>query len=160
MTQDPQLRILPDPQTAANECSKFVLDTLAVALKTAPFATLAISGGSTPKLLFAELARAEFDWSNVHIFWVDERCVPADSEDRLEAAADRDRQWNVASRAPQYAGPAAGHAHDGIVAAWRHRRAGRCGCGTARPPHRAMRGRLQPPPGSATAGRCHLGCLV
>ena len=39
-------------------------------------ATLAISGGSTPKLLFAELAKSRFDWSKVHLFWVDERAVP------------------------------------------------------------------------------------
>jgi 6-phosphogluconolactonase len=41
--------------------------------------TFAISGGSTPKLLFADLAKADFDWSKVHIFWVDERCVPPES---------------------------------------------------------------------------------
>ncbi|MEM7659084.1 MAG: 6-phosphogluconolactonase [Bacteroidota bacterium] len=42
---------------------------------------LAISGGSTPKLLF-ELLATEFkealDWSRLHLFWVDERCVPPD----------------------------------------------------------------------------------
>lgn len=40
---------------------------------------LAISGGSTPKLLFELLAKNYADkiaWKNVKIFWVDERCVP------------------------------------------------------------------------------------
>jgi len=36
------------------------------------FATLAISGGSTPKLLFARLAASGFSWDRVHLFWVDE----------------------------------------------------------------------------------------
>ncbi len=40
------------------------------------FATLAISGGSTPKLLFQKLAALRFHWDHVHLFWVDERCVP------------------------------------------------------------------------------------
>ena len=46
------------------------------ALGDAPHATIAISGGTTPKLMFAELAKARFDWSKVHLFWVDERGVP------------------------------------------------------------------------------------
>ena len=40
------------------------------------FATLAISGGSTPKLMFQMLAAAPLHWDKVHLFWVDERCVP------------------------------------------------------------------------------------
>lgn len=41
----------------------------------------ALSGGSTPKLLF-ELLAAEYadkiDWARIHFFWGDERCVPHD----------------------------------------------------------------------------------
>jgi 6-phosphogluconolactonase len=89
VTQDPQLSISLDPQTAAGECSKFILDKLAATLRSAPLATLAISGGSTPKLLFAQLAQSGFDWSNVHIFWVDERCVPpTDSQSNFKLAND------------------------------------------------------------------------
>ncbi|MEI9976475.1 MAG: 6-phosphogluconolactonase [Ignavibacteriota bacterium] len=39
-------------------------------------ASLAVSGGSTPKLLFQKMAATPFDWSRVHLFFVDERCVP------------------------------------------------------------------------------------
>jgi len=41
----------------------------------------ALSGGSTPKLLFKLLAeeyREKIDWSRLHFFWGDERCVPHD----------------------------------------------------------------------------------
>ena len=45
---------------------------------------ISLSGGSTPKLLFEILARDfadKIDWSRVHLFWGDERCVePADPE--------------------------------------------------------------------------------
>jgi 6-phosphogluconolactonase len=76
-------------EEAAGDCSAFVLETLAAALADAPLATLAISGGSSPKLLFADMARAAFDWSRVHIFWVDERCVPpTDSQSNFKLAND------------------------------------------------------------------------
>jgi 6-phosphogluconolactonase len=41
---------------------------------------LALSGGSTPKILYASLAGADLDWSRVHLFFGDERCVPPDDE--------------------------------------------------------------------------------
>lgn len=40
---------------------------------------LAVSGGSTPKILLKELSETfidEVDWSKLNIYWVDERCVP------------------------------------------------------------------------------------
>src|SRR5512139_1234340 len=40
---------------------------------------VALSGGSTPARLFQLLAtdfRTQVDWSRVHVFWGDERCVP------------------------------------------------------------------------------------
>lgn len=41
--------------------------------------TVALSGGSTPKILFRHLAehyRERIPWERVHFFWGDERCVP------------------------------------------------------------------------------------
>ena len=85
----PELRVAPTAQDAAQACAKFILENLTAALDKAPLAALAISGGSTPKLLFAELALAPFDWSKVHLFWVDERCVPpADSQSNFKLAND------------------------------------------------------------------------
>lgn len=66
----------PDPVSAAAACGRLMLDTLSDTLANRPTASLAISGGSTPKLLFTWLAEQEFDWSRVHLFWVDERAVP------------------------------------------------------------------------------------
>jgi 6-phosphogluconolactonase len=48
---------------------------------------LAFSGGTTPELFFEKLAARQknpgtaSDWRRVHIFWVDERCVPPDHRD-------------------------------------------------------------------------------
>jgi len=45
--------------------------------------TVCLSGGSTPKLLFEELAKNHsdaIDWSRIHFFWGDERCVAPEDE--------------------------------------------------------------------------------
>lgn len=53
-----------------------MLQVLGELLAERPVANIAISGGTTPKLLFQYLAKSGFDWSRVHLFWVDERAVP------------------------------------------------------------------------------------
>jgi 6-phosphogluconolactonase len=83
---EPQ-RIGADAQSAADACARYILDTLSKTLKSQPRVTLAISGGKSPRLLFSKLAKSEFDWSNVHFFWVDERCVPpADDQSNFKLA--------------------------------------------------------------------------
>lgn len=52
--------------------------------------TVALSGGSTPKLLFELWAKDyadKIEWSRLHFFWGDERCVPP---------TDRDSNYGVA----------------------------------------------------------------
>ena len=70
------LRVGATPEDVADAAAKYVLETLSAALKSQPRATFAISGGSSPKAMFSKLAKSGFDWSHIHIFWVDERCVP------------------------------------------------------------------------------------
>jgi 6-phosphogluconolactonase len=55
--------------------------------------TWALSGGSTPRRLYTLLASARFakrvDWSHVHFFWSDERCVPPeDAESNYRMARE------------------------------------------------------------------------
>jgi len=40
-----------------------------------------LSGGSTPKAIYAGLAEADIDWTGVHLWWGDERFVPPDHAD-------------------------------------------------------------------------------
>lgn len=52
---------------------------------------LAISGGSTPKLLFKALKniKKEIAWQNLQLFWVDERCVsPLHEESNFRMTAE------------------------------------------------------------------------
>lgn len=54
--------------------------------------TLVLSGGNTPKLIFDELATnylKTINWSKVHIFWLDERCVhPTHKDSNYKLAYD------------------------------------------------------------------------
>jgi 6-phosphogluconolactonase len=68
------------PLLAAQACAVRVAQLLRQALQERGAATFAISGGSTPKLMFDALVTADLDWSRIHLFWVDERCVVPDDE--------------------------------------------------------------------------------
>jgi len=70
------IRRFPDPLSAAQGCGRRAMDLLAEALNSKEWATLAISGGSSPKPMFELFAASGFPWKRVHVFWVDERYVP------------------------------------------------------------------------------------
>src|SRR5260221_3831520 len=56
--------------------------------------TVSLSGGSTPKSLYALLATPEwkdqFQWKHIHLFWGDERCVPVTHPDSNFAMVERE----------------------------------------------------------------------
>ncbi len=66
----------PDAQAAAIACGDRILTLLDDARRERGIATLAVSGGSTPRLMFQSMAGRGFDWRAVELFWVDERMVP------------------------------------------------------------------------------------
>ena len=41
---------------------------------------MAVSGGSTPRIMFQAMSARQFDWTAIDIYQVDERCVPPDHE--------------------------------------------------------------------------------
>ena len=70
----------PDPKSTAQACAHHITGILEEVLSGSEYATLALSGGSTPKLMFDELVASGFRWERVHLFWVDERAVPPGDE--------------------------------------------------------------------------------
>jgi len=73
-----------DCKTQGQALAERVADQLRGALAGRGEAALAVSGGSTPKQFFAQLARQKLDWARVHVTLVDERWV-ADSDPRSNA---------------------------------------------------------------------------
>ena len=72
----PKLRIYDSREQAAAAAAEFIMGKLAEALQGARQATLAVSGGSTPKLMFEAMTTQEFEWPKLQLFFVDERPVP------------------------------------------------------------------------------------
>jgi len=78
-----------DAKAAAQACAAFVAARLEEALSGKESATLALSGGATPKILFESLAARRIAWQQVHLFWVDERAVPpTDPQSNYKLAAE------------------------------------------------------------------------
>ncbi len=77
----------PQPEQAAQACARHIFTRVEEALAGSPQASLAISGGTSPKILFEQLVAARPPWERIHLFWVDERCVPpADSQSNFGLA--------------------------------------------------------------------------
>lgn len=55
--------------------SKKIIEDLALAVETKGYATLVLSGGSTPKNLLRALSNMQFSWEKVRVTLVDERWV-------------------------------------------------------------------------------------
>ncbi len=68
-------------EALSQNLAECIADHLGGALNLRDAATLAVSGGSTPKPLFAALSRCELDWSRVYITQVDERWVSEEDAD-------------------------------------------------------------------------------
>lgn len=83
------LRRFADAQEAAEACGQQILEWLGQAIRQRGSASLAISGGSSPRAMFEMFANTRFDWERVHLFWVDERGVPpGDAESNFKLAND------------------------------------------------------------------------
>jgi 6-phosphogluconolactonase len=83
------VRKFADADAAATACAQQVLDWLREAIDNRGLASLAISGGSSPRRMFEIFASTRFEWGRVHLFWVDERAVPpTDAQSNFKFAQD------------------------------------------------------------------------
>jgi len=82
------LKIYKDKQEVAKQFSGYFVDQL----KDKDTFHVALSGGSTPKIVFDVLAENfadKVDWSKVHFYWGDERCVaPTDDESNYKMTVE------------------------------------------------------------------------
>jgi len=75
-----QIKTSADPKSAAEACGAAIFELLDAARQARGSASLAVSGGSTPRIMFEWMAAQGFDWKGVDLYWVDERCVPIDDQ--------------------------------------------------------------------------------
>ena len=74
-----ELACLSKPAGARRGTGGDVADKLSDAIAKRGTGFIAVSGGSTPALLFAELSKAAIDWKKVIVTLIDERLVPPTS---------------------------------------------------------------------------------
>jgi 6-phosphogluconolactonase len=80
----PLIRIFPDAARVTQELARTIAQQLDDAVSLNARVSLALSGGRTPRGLYQLLARDyrhHPDWRYVHVFWCDERFVPASHPD-------------------------------------------------------------------------------
>lgn len=75
-----QTAIYPDIDTISREAANYTVRVAREAIAKRGKFTFALSGGTTPGKMYALLTsepyHSQIDWSAVHFFWSDERCVP------------------------------------------------------------------------------------
>lgn len=85
MTTMANTKVYRDAASLARAGAEQFVALVANAISVRDRFSVALSGGSTPKAMFMLLAGDEFarrvEWSKVHLFWGDERCVPPDHAD-------------------------------------------------------------------------------
>lgn len=75
-TSPRNIEIITDPAALADRAAAWLLERVMAAERTA---TICLSGGETPRLVYEALVRnhlTRFPWDRVHWFWGDERFVP------------------------------------------------------------------------------------
>jgi 6-phosphogluconolactonase len=85
--------VVADAEALAREAAALVINTLHVAVTTRGVASVALSGGSTPKrmgeLFIQEPYVSQMPWPSIEFFWGDERTVPIESDDSNAGVALR-----------------------------------------------------------------------
>jgi 6-phosphogluconolactonase len=78
------IKVFSTPLDTAKALASYITSEINGILNISEKCTVALSGGTTPKLLFEILAAryaGAVNWDSVHFFWVDERCVPPDDKE-------------------------------------------------------------------------------
>jgi len=77
----PDIRIFKDLENLSRHAAELFIEQATRSIEVRGRFLVALNGGSTPTRLFQLLAteyQNKVEWSKVHIFWGDERCVPPD----------------------------------------------------------------------------------
>lgn len=91
--QPSEIKVLPDVAAIAREAADRIVVAAAEAIVLKESFSLALAGGSTPKVLYellgSEPYKSKIDWIHTEIFFGDERGVPPDHPDSNYAMARR-----------------------------------------------------------------------
>lgn len=83
------VEVLPTQPALIERALELVLAQMQSSISSGGRCTIALSGGSTPKPLYEAIASVDLPWEKIHVFWGDERYVPADHPDSNQGMARR-----------------------------------------------------------------------
>lgn len=93
------VEVLSDLEAINHQAASFFVNASRDSIAAKNRFAVAISGGSTPRRLYALLGaepyRDRVDWQHVHFFWADERCVPKEDEESNFKTAFDTLLWKV-----------------------------------------------------------------
>ncbi len=85
MRFNPEIQIWPDRQTLTQAAAEWFIDQSRKLTDGNKLFRVLLSGGSSPLAMYTLLSQPGYadqvDWTNIHFFWGDERCVPPDHPD-------------------------------------------------------------------------------
>ncbi|MEW6496733.1 MAG: 6-phosphogluconolactonase [Cyanobacteriota bacterium] len=81
------VEVLPDKEALIQRSLEVVLAKIKGAIQERDRCTIALAGGGTPKPLYEAIATQDLPWEKIHVFWGDERYVPADHPDSNQRMA-------------------------------------------------------------------------
>lgn len=85
---EPQVVVADSAEALAGDTARRTLDVLRAAVGARDVAHLVVTGGGILEQVLGALNQPEaVDWSRVHVWWGDERYVPADSDERNDRPA-------------------------------------------------------------------------
>lgn len=82
-----QALVSETPAAVARRAAELIVEHIGAAVRARGVARIAVSGGSTPRAVFDLLADPhqaffqQMPWTQMQLFWVDERCVPPTNEE-------------------------------------------------------------------------------
>ncbi len=87
MSSETEIEVVASAQELSRVAAEQFVRLAVEAVREKGLFTVALSGGATPRNVYAKLAnqneplRAQLPWNKIHFFWGDERHVPPDHPD-------------------------------------------------------------------------------
>lgn len=116
-----KLQIFPNGEALALAVAREIAKTAAATIAAKGVFRLVLAGGSTPRRCYELLRDMAVDWTQVHIYFGDERCLPAGDAGRNDVMADASLLAHVPvpaqqiHRIPAEQGPEKGAARYGAL---------------------------------------------
>ncbi len=81
------VHVFDSPALLARAAARRIALLAKRAARTQPFLRIALAGGTTPQACYRALREETLDWSRIHIYFGDERCLPASDPQRNDQMA-------------------------------------------------------------------------